>query len=62
MNLERLFSSRRVVADDIETKKERIQKMNIIHCENCRFWQDGYCTLRKKETCDGATCDKAEEY
>lgn len=37
-------------------------KMNIIHCENCRFWQDGYCTLRKKETCDGATCDKAEEY
>ena len=29
--------------------------MNIIHCENCRFWQDGYCTLRKKETCDGAT-------
>ena len=45
-----------------KTKKERIQKMNIIHCENCRFWQDGYCTLRKKETCDGATCDKAEEY
>ena len=37
-------------------------RMNIIHCENCRFWQDGYCTLRKKETCDGATCDKAEEY
>lgn len=36
--------------------------MNIIHCENCRFWQDGYCALRKKETCDGATCDKAEEY
>ena len=23
---------------------------------------NGYCTLRKKETCDGATCDKAEEY
>lgn len=23
--------------------------MNIIHCENCRFWQDGYCTLRKKK-------------
>ena len=34
----------------------------MIHCENCRFWEDGYCALRKQETCDGASCDKAEEY
>lgn len=34
----------------------------MIHCENCRFWANGYCTLRKQETNDGASCDKAEDY
>lgn len=33
----------------------------MIHCENCRFWSNGYCRLRKQETNDGASCDKAEE-
>lgn len=33
----------------------------MTHCENCRFWQSGYCALHKQETNDGATCDKAQE-
>lgn len=33
----------------------------MIHCENRRFWVDGYCTLIKRETDDGATCDNALE-
>lgn len=38
-----------------------MNKVNVIHCENCRFWREGYCTLRKEETNDGATCNKAED-
>lgn len=33
----------------------------MIHCENCRYWANGYCTLRDQETNDGASCDKAKE-
>ena len=34
----------------------------MIHCENCRFWEDRYYTLRKQETNDGSTsCDKGKE-
>ena len=29
-------------------------------CEDCRYWKDGYCELRKIETCDGARCGKGE--
>ncbi len=36
-------------------------RIKTTHCENCRFWANGYCTLRKQETNDGASCDKAEE-
>ena len=47
--------------EQIRQLKERCKNEHY-SLQNCRFWQDGYCTLRKKETCDGATCDKAEEY
>ena len=29
-------------------------------CEDCIYWKDGYCKLRKIETCDGASCEKGE--
>lgn len=60
--VEKYWNGEPVEVQNRGQKAEEKRKMNIIHCENCRFWQDGYCTLRKKETCDGATCDKAEEY
>ena len=43
----------------LETENKEQRKM--IHCENCRFWVDGYCTLIKREPDDGATCDNALE-
>lgn len=33
----------------------------MTHCENCIYWANGYCRLRKQETNDGAICDKAQE-
>ena len=33
---------------------------NKMKCEDCIYWQDGYCELRKIETCDGASCEKGE--
>lgn len=33
----------------------------MTHCENCKYWRDGYCTVLKKETNDGASCSKGEE-
>lgn len=30
----------------------------MTHSENCIYWQDGYCTVLKKETNDGASCQK----
>ena len=29
-------------------------------CEDCIYWKDGYCELRKIETCDGSSCEKGE--
>ena len=25
----------------------------MTHCENCIYWANGYCRLRKQETADG---------
>lgn len=45
----------------IKKMAKRIRGGVMIHCENCRYWQNGYCSLRKKSTNDGASCDKGEE-
>lgn len=31
----------------------------VIHCENCAYWQNGSYVLLKKETNDGGSCGKA---
>ena len=27
-------------------------------CEDCRYWEYGYCELRKIETYDGTSCER----
>ena len=43
----------------IHTNK-RTKGYNKMKCEDCIYWENGYCKLRNIETCDGASCEKGE--